>query len=164
MAAGSLGGFISQCFMISNCASNQRREGRVRVYFQHCHQVFGQCSFLVSWGSGSRKNSLNLFVRKKEGFPRSSVSKESTCNVGYLGSISGSGRSSGEGNGNPLQYSCLEIPWTEEPSKLQSVGSQESDMPYRLNHQEKRGGRWARNIYSYPYWKHKDNVEMAFFY
>ena len=30
----------------------------------------------------------------------------------------------GEGNGNPLQYSCLEIPWTEEPGGLQSMGSQ----------------------------------------
>ena len=34
----------------------------------------------------------------------------SACNVGDLGSIPGSGRSSGEGNGNPLQYSCLENP------------------------------------------------------
>ena len=38
----------------------------------------------------------------------SSGSKESACNVGHLGSIPRSGRSSGEGNGNPLQYSCLE--------------------------------------------------------
>ena len=35
---------------------------------------------------------------------------ESACNVGHPGSIPGSGRSSGEGNGNPLQYSCLENP------------------------------------------------------
>ena len=34
--------------------------------------------------------------------------KESACSAGDLGSISGSGRSPGEGNGNPLQYSCLE--------------------------------------------------------
>ena len=34
--------------------------------------------------------------------------KASACNVGDLGSIPGLGRSSGEGNGNPLQYSCLE--------------------------------------------------------
>ena len=38
------------------------------------------------------------------------------------GSIPGSGRSPGEGNGNPLQFSCLEIP-TEEPGRLQSMGS-----------------------------------------
>ena len=36
--------------------------------------------------------------------------KESARNVGDLGSIPGSGRSPGEGNGNPLQYSCLENP------------------------------------------------------
>ena len=36
--------------------------------------------------------------------------KESTCNAGDAGSIPGSGRSPGGGNGNPLQYSCLENP------------------------------------------------------
>ena len=44
------------------------------------------------------------------GFPGGPDSKGSTCNVGDLGSIPGLGRSPGEGNGNPLQYSCLEIP------------------------------------------------------
>ena len=44
------------------------------------------------------------------GFPGGSVSKDSACNAGDLGSIPGSGRSSGEGHGNPLQYSCLENP------------------------------------------------------
>ena len=40
--------------------------------------------------------------------PRSSVSKESACSAGDPGSIPGLGRSPGEGNDNPLQYSCLE--------------------------------------------------------
>jgi len=40
------------------------------------------------------------------------------------GSIPGLGRSPGEGNGCALQYSCLEIPWTEEPGGLQSIWSQ----------------------------------------
>ena len=44
------------------------------------------------------------------GFPCSSVGKESACNAGDLGLIPRSGRSPGEGNGNPLQYSCLENP------------------------------------------------------
>ena len=44
------------------------------------------------------------------GFPHSSVSKESACNVRDLDSIPGWERSPGEGNGNPLQYSCLENP------------------------------------------------------
>ena len=42
------------------------------------------------------------------GFPGGSEVKASACNVGDLGSIPESGRSPGEGNGNPLQYSCLE--------------------------------------------------------
>ena len=42
------------------------------------------------------------------GFPDGLDDKAAACNMGNLGSIPGSGRSSGEGNGNPLQYSCLE--------------------------------------------------------
>ena len=44
------------------------------------------------------------------GFPGGSDSTASGYNAGDLGSIPGSGRSSGEGNGTPLQYSCLENP------------------------------------------------------
>ena len=44
------------------------------------------------------------------GFPARSDGKESTCNVGDLGSIPGLGRSPGGGHGYPLQYSCLENP------------------------------------------------------
>ena len=43
-------------------------------------------------------------------FPGSSDGKESACNAGDVGSISGSGRSPGEGSGYALQYSCLENP------------------------------------------------------
>ena len=42
------------------------------------------------------------------GFPGGSEGKVSACNAGDLGSIPRSGRSPGEGNGNPLQYACLE--------------------------------------------------------
>jgi len=42
------------------------------------------------------------------GFPHNSDGKESACKAGNLGSIPQLGRSPGEGNGNPLQYSCLE--------------------------------------------------------
>ena len=42
------------------------------------------------------------------------VVKNMPSNVGDIGSIPGSGRSPGVGNGNPLQYSCLENPWIEE--------------------------------------------------
>ena len=44
------------------------------------------------------------------GFPNGSAGKESTCSAGDMGLIPGWRRSPGEGSGNPLQYSCLEIP------------------------------------------------------
>ena len=48
------------------------------------------------------------------GFPGGSESKASACNVGDLGSIPDSGRSPGEGKGNPLWDSCLENPMDGE--------------------------------------------------
>ena len=52
----------------------------------------------------------DIFVEPKEGFPGGSDGKASACNAEDPGSISESGRSLGEGNGNPLHYSCLENP------------------------------------------------------
>ena len=57
-------------------------------------------------------------------FPGGSDGKASVCNAVDQGLTPGSGRSPGEGNGNPLQYSCLENPWTEKPGRLQSMGLQ----------------------------------------
>ena len=56
------------------------------------------------------------------GLPQWLKGEESACSAGDVGSVSGSGRSPGEGNGNPVQYSCLGVPWTEEPGGLRSVG------------------------------------------
>ena len=53
-------------------------------------------------------NIVRYFLFQDRSFPGGSVSKESACNAGDQGSIPGLGRSSGEGNDNPLQYSCLE--------------------------------------------------------
>ena len=67
--------------------------------------------------TSSRINILNILylplssllsMRVKHTLPCSSVSKESACSTGDPGLIPGLGRSSGEGNGNPLQYPCLE--------------------------------------------------------
>ena len=58
-------------------------------------------------------------------FPGGSDGKESACNEGDPGSVPGLGRSPGEGNGNPLQYSCLENPIDREnPGMIQFMGSQ----------------------------------------
>ena len=58
----------------------------------------------------SRVNNLDLF----RGFPGGSEVKASASSAGDPGSIPGSGRSPGEGNGTPLQYSCLENPMDRE--------------------------------------------------
>ena len=58
------------------------------------------------------------------GFPGGSDGKASACNAGDPGSISGSGRSPAEGNGNPLYSLAWKIPWMEESRRLQSMGSQ----------------------------------------
>ena len=57
-------------------------------------------------------------------FPGGSDSKASAYNTGDPGLSPGLGRSLGEGNGNPLQCSCLEDPLDGEPGGLQSMGSQ----------------------------------------
>ena len=61
------------------------------------------------------------------------LSKESSCNARDLGLIPGSGRSPGEGNGNPLQYSCLENAMDREAWQAQPMWSQ-SDTYEQLTH------------------------------
>ena len=82
----------------------------------------------------SAESFINHFWRANcpVGFPGGSDGKESACNAGDPGSIPGSGRSPGEGNGYPLQYSYLENPWTEEFGGLQSIGSQRMGMTDQL--------------------------------
>ena len=66
------------------------------------------------------------------GFPGGSEVKESAYNVGDPGSIPGSERSPGEGNGNPLQYSCLENPMDGGAWWAIVHGVTESDMTERV--------------------------------
>ena len=67
-------------------------------------------------------------------FPCGTAGKESACNAGDLGLIPGLGRSSGEGNGNPLQYSCLENSLGQRSLAGHSPwGCKESDMTEQLS-------------------------------
>ena len=68
----------------------------------------------------------------KKDFPGGSDGKASAYNVGNPGSIPGSGKSPGEGNGNPLQYSCLENPVDGGACQATVHGVAESDMTERL--------------------------------
>ena len=58
------------------------------------------------------------------GFPWWLSGKESACNAGDVGSTPGSGRSPGEGMATYSSILAWRIPWTEEPGRLQSMGSQ----------------------------------------
>ena len=80
----------------------------VNLTRDHTHIPCIAGRILNHWNQGSPKatNILKLLTS----FPGGSVSKESACNVGELGSIPGLGRSHGGGNGNSLQYSSLENP------------------------------------------------------
>ena len=90
------------------------------IHFSYiCHLIceqgpwqFSQCTFR-SWSLLTHLHPLTLVqaidisIHISAGFPSGSVGKESACNAGVLGSISTLGRSPGEGNGQPLQGSCL---------------------------------------------------------
>ena len=67
---------------------------------------------------------LSLFSLEWWDFPGGSEGKQSACNAGGLGSIPGLGRSSGEGRATHSSILAWRSPWTEEPGRLQSLGSQ----------------------------------------
>ena len=72
-----------------------------------------------------KHGSASAFMEVWGGLPQWLSGKESACNAGDTGDLSlipGSGRSPGEGDSNPLQYSCLENPM-DKPGGLQFMGS-----------------------------------------
>ena len=83
--------------------------GIIQISFQSFNSILleeAEAYFCPIWVL----TSFQEFAELQVGFPHSSVGKEYACNAGDLGLIPGSGRSPGEGTGNPLQYSCLEHP------------------------------------------------------
>ena len=94
--------------------------GGTAIPFTHLTRVFGQLVAQLVKNSPARQETPVQFLGQENStrrrlpapvfldFPGGSAGKESACNAGYPGSIPGSGRSPGEGNGSPLQYSGLE--------------------------------------------------------
>ena len=70
---------------------------------------------------------LSIYIAKL-GFHHGLDGKDSASNVGDLGLISGSGRSTGKGNGNPLQYSCLENSMERGAGKATDYGIPKSQV------------------------------------
>ena len=86
----------------------------------HREQIYG-----YQRGRGGKMNckiGINMSLYTTDGVPYSSVSKESACNAGDLGSIPRLGRFPGEGNGNPLQYSFLENPLDKRARQATVLG------------------------------------------
>ena len=81
----------------------------------------------MDWETKNSCNSIYCAVYFIRASQMVLVVKNTPINAGDLrvtGSIPGLGRSPGEGNGYPLQYSCQTIPWMEKPARLQSIGLQ----------------------------------------
>ena len=89
-------------------------------------------------------------------FPWSCSGKESTCQCrryrrrGFDPWV----RSPGEGSGNPLQYSCWEIPWTEDPGRLQAMEWERAGDDWTTEHS--RNGVGETNILDFLIWYIKD--------
>ena len=98
-----------------------------KVFFFFFFKAVESCKWHGSFPAGVWQS-----VGPKMGLPGGSDSKESACNAGDPGSVPGSGRSPGEGNGNHSSILAWRIPWREEPGGLQSMGSQELDTTERL--------------------------------
>ena len=75
-----------------------------------CEDTVPRTSARPTCGDEPCHASVTFVFEKWHGFPGGSEGKESACNAGDQGSIAGLGRSLGGGNGNPLQYFCLENP------------------------------------------------------
>ena len=98
------------------------RSGRQDVYNTHESAILSCRDIKTGLGGGfspfTKPMNLALYwiypsLREAKGSPSGSAGKESTCNAGdtgHSGLISGSGRSAGGGNGNPLAHSCLKNP------------------------------------------------------
>ena len=120
-------------FTIVNAAVNTE----VHISFQ-IHAAFVEL-LLRREIPGFNDNSSSTYLPHTYKVPRTSlVAQTVKClayNIGDLGSIPGSGRSSGEGNGNPVQYSCLENPMDRGPHSWATVhgGRKESDKTERLH-------------------------------
>ena len=100
--------------MFSSLTFQVKRKLRCRIGWERCEtQLLIQCGHFTSAYTGKASQvqinivSLALYLASW-GFTGGSVVKNLPASGGDVGSIPGPGRSLGEGNGNPLQYSCLE--------------------------------------------------------
>ena len=99
---------------------------------------------MLSERSQTQKTEISFKWLCRKGFLGGSEVKVSACNAGDLGSIPGSGRSPGEGNDNPLQYSCLENPMDRGAwwATVHRVAKSRTWLRWKTNHWWPRDGNW----------------------
>ena len=125
---------------------------------------FDQLPLGVSWGYFTPR-SLHTYSFLLQSFPGGSDSKASTCNLGDLGSIPESGRSPGEGNGNPLQYSCLENPmdggaWQSTVHGVSKSQTWLSDFTFTSCHRASLMLQWRTPVGTTLNWWYVCNLEV----
>ena len=125
--AGGGGSIPGQGTKIPHALGTGQKKKRREVY------LFGNTNKVITELKTFRSVSYRI-----EGFPGGSEVKASASNAGDPGLIPGLGRSPGEGNGNPLQYSCLENPvdegaWRATVHGVTKSQTQLSDFTHSLN-------------------------------
>ena len=102
----------SPCITVKRSCMTQWKSYVPLLRFDAVKQINTKKKIIILWNTSiNTVREVKFRCCKKDiVFPHGSVGKESACNAGDLGLIPGLGRSPGEGNGNPLQYSCLENP------------------------------------------------------
>ena len=118
---------LTLCNLMDCSLSGSSVHGLVQARILECVVIsFSSVEGMVGGKSqGGLENWLiNPVAKLSLGYPSGSDGKASACNAGDLGSIPGLGRSPGEGKAAHSSILALKIPWTAEPGRLPSTGSQ----------------------------------------
>ena len=120
----------------------------MRKQRQRAEVIYSDTACVIIYLKIFQRNRQHVVCMCNLGFPNGSDSKESACSAKDLGLILGSGRSPGEGNGYPLQYSCLGNPMDREAWWATAHGvTKESDMTKGLSNKKSKSVKLSRVRY-----------------
>ena len=136
----SVAGKWTRPTLLGGCGGENGKVRKSTLFRCLCLEMTYVISVHSSLARGRHTARLHFSGAGKGSLSQASDGKEYACNVGDLGSVPGLGRSPGEGNGYPLQYSCLENSTDSGP---QSVESQRS------------GRRWVTNTFAFTFYARK---------